>query len=51
MTAANPHATAKHIPVGRLGAADMVPQVAVMLAANGYITEQTTNVNGGWYVN
>jgi 3-oxoacyl-[acyl-carrier protein] reductase len=24
--------------------------VAVMLAKNGYITGQTINVNGGWYM-
>ena len=24
--------------------------VAVMLAGNGYITGQTFNVNGGWYM-
>jgi len=24
--------------------------VAVMLAGNGYITGQTINVNGGWYM-
>lgn len=25
-------------------------EVAVMLARNGYITGQTINVNGGWYM-
>jgi NAD(P)-dependent dehydrogenase (short-subunit alcohol dehydrogenase family) len=25
-------------------------EVAVMLARNGYITGQTVNVNGGWYM-
>jgi hypothetical protein len=24
--------------------------VAVLLAANGYVTGQTVNVNGGWYL-
>ena len=27
-----------------------VGEVAVMLARNGYITGQTYNVNGGWYM-
>lgn len=38
------------IPVGRFGAVDEVARVAVMLAENGYITGQTINVNGGWYM-
>jgi 3-oxoacyl-[acyl-carrier protein] reductase len=50
MVAANPNATAARIPVGRLGHVDEVAQVAVMLAGNGYITGQTINVNGGWFL-
>jgi 3-oxoacyl-[acyl-carrier protein] reductase len=46
----NPKATPALIPVGRFGAADEVAAVAVMLARNGYITGQTINVNGGWYM-
>jgi 3-oxoacyl-[acyl-carrier protein] reductase len=38
------------IPVGRFGAPDEVAAVAVLLAKNGYITGQTINVNGGWYM-
>lgn len=38
------------IPVGRFGAADEVAAVVVMLARNDYITGQTINVNGGWYM-
>ena len=38
------------IPVGRFGHADEVAEAAVMLARNGYITGQTINVNGGWYM-
>jgi len=38
------------IPVGRLGHVDDVAAVAVLLATNGYITGQTVNVNGGWYM-
>lgn len=50
MVSANPNATAARIPVGRLGHVDEVAQVAVMLAGNGYITGQTVNVNGGWFL-
>lgn len=38
------------IPVGRFGLPAEVAQVAVLLATNAYITGQTINVNGGWYV-
>jgi 3-oxoacyl-[acyl-carrier protein] reductase len=38
------------IPVGRFGKPEEVAEVAVMLARNGYITGQTINVNGGWYM-
>ena len=50
MVAANPKARADLIPVGRFGAVEEVADVAVMLARNGYITGQTINVNGGWYM-
>ena len=40
----------ERIPVGRLGTVEEVADVAVMLARNGYITGQTINVNGGWYM-
>ena len=46
----NPRATPALIPVGRFGAVDEVADVVVMLATNGYITGQTINVNGGWYM-
>ena len=46
----NPRATTALIPVGRFGTVDEVADVVVMLAANGYITGQTINVNGGWYM-
>lgn len=39
-----------NIPVGRFGAPEEVAAVAVILAQNGYITGQTINVNGGWYM-
>jgi 3-oxoacyl-[acyl-carrier protein] reductase len=50
MTAINPKAQPDLIPVGRLGTVDEVANVAVLLASNGYITGQTINVNGGWYM-
>lgn len=50
MVTSNPNANPSLIPVGRFGAPDEVSAVAVMLARNGYITGQTINVNGGWYM-
>jgi 3-oxoacyl-[acyl-carrier protein] reductase len=50
MVTSNPNARADLIPVGRFGAVDEVADVAVMLARNGYITGQTVNVNGGWFM-
>jgi 3-oxoacyl-[acyl-carrier protein] reductase len=50
MVALNPKARADLIPVGRFGTLEEVAEVAVMLARNGYITGQTINVNGGWYM-
>jgi len=38
------------LPVGRFGRPDEVSSVAVALASNGFITGQTINVNGGWYM-
>jgi 3-oxoacyl-[acyl-carrier protein] reductase len=50
MVRGNPAATPTLIPVGRFGQTDEVAAVAVLLASNGYITGQTINVNGGWYM-
>ena len=50
MVTGNLKASPATIPVGRFGAPDEVAAVAVMLAKNGYITGQTINVNGGWYM-
>lgn len=50
MVTSNPNARADLIPIGRFGAVDEVAAVVVMLAANAYITGQTINVNGGWYM-
>ena len=38
------------IPLGRFGRPEEVAGVVVMLARNGYITGQTLNVNGGYYM-
>jgi 3-oxoacyl-[acyl-carrier protein] reductase len=50
MVAANPNARPDRIPVGRFGLPGEVADIAVMLAHNAYITGQTINVNGGWYM-
>jgi 3-oxoacyl-[acyl-carrier protein] reductase len=50
MVTSNPRASPGLIPVGRFGAAEEVASVAVLLATNGYVTGQTVNVNGGWYM-
>lgn len=50
MVTANLRAKPDLIPVGRFGHVDEVSSAAVMLATNGYITGQTINVNGGWYM-
>lgn len=50
MVTKNPNARPDLIPMGRLGTVEEVAGVAVMLASNGYITGQTINVNGGWYM-
>lgn len=38
------------IPVGRFGKVEEVASIALMLAENGYVTGQTINANGGWYM-
>ncbi len=50
MLSSNPNARPDRIPVGRYGLPGEVADVTVMLAGNGYITGQTINVNGGWYM-
>ena len=50
MLAQVPNITPERIPVGRFGEPDEVAEAAVMLARNGYITGQTFNVNGGWFM-
>jgi 3-oxoacyl-[acyl-carrier protein] reductase len=50
MITSNPNARPDLIPVGRFGTVEETADVAVMLARNGYITGQTINANGGWYM-
>jgi 3-oxoacyl-[acyl-carrier protein] reductase len=50
MVTSNPKASPAYIPVGRFGTVEEVASVAVLLASNAYITGQTINVNGGWYL-
>jgi 3-oxoacyl-[acyl-carrier protein] reductase len=50
MITSNPKARPDIIPLGRFGTVEETADVAVMLACNGYITGQTINVNGGWYM-
>lgn len=50
MITSNPKATPDLIPLGRFGTVEEVADLAVMLARNGYITGQTFNINGGWYM-
>jgi len=50
MVTSNLNARPERIPIGRFGLPDEVAEVALMLARNGYITGQTVNVNGGWFM-
>jgi len=38
-----------NIPVGRFGQPGEVAEAAILLVKNGYITNQTINLNGGWH--
>jgi 3-oxoacyl-[acyl-carrier protein] reductase len=50
MMAQNKKARPELIPIGRFGTTEEVADVVVMLVKNGYMTGQTINVNGGWYM-
>lgn len=50
MVTSNPNASPSLIPMGHFGAVEDVASIAVMLAANDYMTGQTVSVNGGWYM-
>lgn len=46
----NPNIQPSLIPLGRFGQPSEVASVVLLLVNNGYITGQTFNVNGGWYM-
>jgi 3-oxoacyl-[acyl-carrier protein] reductase len=46
----NPAIRPDLLPVGRFGRVEEVADAVVLLAVHGYITGQTINVNGGWYM-
>ncbi|QEU01848.1 3-oxoacyl-ACP reductase family protein [Pseudomonas oryzihabitans] len=50
MIRGNPNIRPDLLPVGRFGQADEVAETVVLLARNGYMTGQTLNINGGWYM-
>src|ERR1700678_636903 len=50
MVTSNPVAKPDMIPIGRFGDIEEGAGVALMLARNAYITGQTINVNGGFYM-
>jgi 3-oxoacyl-[acyl-carrier protein] reductase len=50
MVTGNLKVTPEIIPIGRFGTPEEVAEVALLLARNGYMTGQTINVNGGWYM-
>lgn len=50
MVRSNPSAQPSMIPAGRFGTAEEVARAVVFLAENGYVTGQTLNLNGGWYM-
>ena len=50
MMAQNKKARPDLIPIGRFGTIEEVADVVLMLTKNGYMTGQTINVNGGWYM-
>ena len=50
MVTGNLNATPDKIPLGYFGHPDEAGRVAVLLAESDYITGQTLNLNGGWYM-
>jgi 3-oxoacyl-[acyl-carrier protein] reductase len=50
MVTSNPNAKPGIIPVGRFGHVDEIASIVRLLAENGYVTGQTINANGGWYL-
>jgi 3-oxoacyl-[acyl-carrier protein] reductase len=50
MVTGNPNASTARIPLGYFGHPDEAGRAAVLLAESDYITGQTLNLNGGWYM-
>jgi 3-oxoacyl-[acyl-carrier protein] reductase len=50
MVTADLRARPERIPIGRFGKPEELAALAVAILGNGYITGQTINVNGGWYM-
>jgi 3-oxoacyl-[acyl-carrier protein] reductase len=50
MLSHNPKATPDLIPIGRFGSVGEVASLAVMLVTNAYISGQTINADGGWFM-
>ncbi len=50
MVRQNSRARPDLIPVGRFGTSEEVAEVVSLLLSNAFITGQTLNVNGGWYM-
>jgi 3-oxoacyl-[acyl-carrier protein] reductase len=50
MVTGNPKASSEKIPLGYFGHPDEAGRAAVLLAESDYITGQTLNLNGGWYM-
>jgi 3-oxoacyl-[acyl-carrier protein] reductase len=50
MVTGNPNASPDRIPLGYFGHPDEAGRAAVLLAESDYITGQTLNLNGGWYM-
>jgi len=50
MVTGNPSASPRKIPLGYFGHPDEAGRAAVLLAESDYITGQTINLNGGWYM-
>jgi 3-oxoacyl-[acyl-carrier protein] reductase len=46
----NPVARPDLIPIGRFGQSEETARAALFLATTGYVTGQTINLNGGWYM-
>jgi 3-oxoacyl-[acyl-carrier protein] reductase len=50
MVTGNPNASPDRIPLGYFGHPDEAGRATVLLAESDYITGQTLNLNGGWYM-